>query len=129
MKKYAWNSTLPAPSSPLPKVNKERRARREAEGLVYSEHHHWIMRQPCELRDHPLHQCGTFPERHPIEGHHLKHVGNGGEDRANEIPCCPVGHDFLHSLGSVSAACDFYGRDFRSLAVEYTLRFERETQG
>lgn len=125
---FAHNSTLRS-GGPLPRVNKERRARRESDDLVYGTHHAWIKRQPCELMDHPLHACDFYADRPCIEGHHLKHVGNGGEDRSNEIPCCPALHDEFHALGSVSKACEHFGRDFRSVAVEYTASFDRETAG
>lgn len=108
----------------LPKENKKRMERRVAEDEVYGTHHKWIMTQPCELRNHPAIRCTSYPDRAPIEGHHLKCVGSGGKDRNNEVPACNAHHDHFHWLGSVSAASDFYGRDFRSIAVQYTERFD-----
>jgi hypothetical protein len=127
-RRYAHNSTLPAPTNQMRKFDPERRARRESEGLVLGDHHAWIKRQPCELYDHPDHTCGFYPDRPRIEGHHLKTRGSGGQDRDNEIPVCPVGHDELEAAGNVSSQCERFGRDFRSIACEYTARFDAEME-
>jgi len=113
----------------LPAVNKERRKRRADAGLVYGPYHRWIKQQPCALAGHPRHRCGYYEDRPGVEGHHLKHVGNGGQDRDNELPLCPVGHDHAHALGSISALCEHYGRDFRTIAALYTEDYDHTHTG
>lgn len=116
----AWKD---ASRGELPKRNPERMKRREAADEVYGSHHKWIRRQPCHLRGP---ECGYYEDRPNVEGHHLKHTGNGGKDRDNEVPLCPAHHDEHHRLGSISRACEHYRRDWRSIAVEYTAQHDRE---
>lgn len=80
--------------TPLAKVNRKRRKRREAEGKVYGPYHKAMSTMDCILKGHPLHQCYG-----PICGHHLKRVANGGEDRGNEVPVCVRLHAELHFEG------------------------------
>lgn len=110
----------------LPPVNRERKARRRTEDLVYGSHHFWIRTLPCCLIGHPEHRCGYYPDRPGNEGHHLRTVGAGGRDRNNEVPACPVGHDELEAAGGVSSQCEWARMDLLSLACEYTARFDRE---
>lgn len=124
---YMPGSTFRYPKKEMRRFNPDKRERRQSEGKVMGDHHEWIKRQPCELADHPAHRCGFYPPERPvIEGHHLKTRGSGGQDRDNEIPCCPVAHDELHAAGDVSAQCERFGRDFRSIAVMYTEDFDEE---
>lgn len=126
MKRRAWNSTLPAPTKGLPKVNKERRARRESKGRVYGELHRWTMRQPCILAsENVIHQCKSYPGRGFIESHHVKSVATGGEDYNNTLPVCAAGHDEFHRRG-LTGMCETYRRDWRSLACEVTAQYLAE---
>jgi len=125
---YAFNSTMRAPSKPMNRVNPERRARRESEGLVYGELHEWTKRQPCILAGHGLHQCEYYaPERRGVESHHVKSVGSGGQDRNTTLPTCPALHDEFHRLG-LTAICEKYRMDFASLACEVTERYDAEAE-
>lgn len=102
----------------LPPVNRGRQKRRRAAGLVYGPHHEWMKGRPCVLTG--LHRCMG-----PVTGHHLKSVGSGGEDRNNQVPVCEAAHREFHDR-PLSEMCDRYGWDFRSIACEYTARFDRE---
>ena len=119
-RKRAYNSTLPAPTKPMPKVNEARRARREAEGRVYSEHHEWIATQPCVLAGLQGHKCMGI-----VVGHHLKTVGSGGEDRNNQVPVCESAHSLFHDK-PLSEVCRQFHKDFKSIACIYTEQFDRE---
>lgn len=121
---YAPNSTLRGASKPMRRFNPEKRARRESEGLVYGDLHKWIKGQECAGAGHPLHICEYYPpERRWVESHHLKSVGSGGEDRNNCVPCCPAFHDEFHRRG-LTGMCEHYGRDWRSIACEYTEDYD-----
>lgn len=104
------------------KVNESRRQRREAEDLIYGSHHSWIGSLPCVLADVDGHRCEWF-DGIPTVGHHLRSVGSGGEDRRNEVPVCGLAHAEFHAL-PLSAICRKYHRDFKSMASEYTERFD-----
>lgn len=111
------------------RVNPERAARREEADLVYGTHHAFVKEGACDVRGRQrsngsIHECGFFADRPNIEGHHIKSVGSGGEDRNNEVPLCPAAHDEAHSM-SVSEWCRLYHRDFRSVACEYTAQFDQ----
>ena len=110
------------------KVNKARLERRERDDRVYGSHHSFIKEGACDVRlrqraNGSIHECGFFADRPNIEGHHIKSVGSGGEDRNNEVPLCPAAHDEAHSL-SVSDWCRLYHRDFKSVAAIYTEQFD-----
>jgi hypothetical protein len=109
------------------RVNPERRARRESEGLVYGEIHEFTKRLPCTLEGHGDHTCDFYPpERRGVESHHVKSVGAGGQDRNGTVPLCPAAHDEVHRLG-LTTWCDRYRMDLRSIACEVTARFDAET--
>lgn len=122
---YMPGSTLRRPSKEMRRVNPERRARRESEGLVYGEIHEFTKRLPCILADHTEHCCEFYPDRREVESHHVKSVGAGGQDRNGTVPLCPGGHDEAHRRGLVGM-CEKYGRDLRSLACEVTAEFDAE---
>lgn len=86
--------------------NGERKAKRAAEGKVYGSYHRWIGTFPCAVgRD-----CFGA-----VKGHHLKTVGSGGEDVANEVPLCIKHHSAAHGL----TLADFeriYGVDLETVA-------------
>lgn len=89
--------------SSVPKVNRERKARRKAEGLVYGPYHRATTRLPCigvTFGWEPLtvlaHRCSFFSDRPGIESHHVVHVGTGGKDEENTVPVCPGLHDLIH---------------------------------
>lgn len=121
----AHNSTLRVPAKPMRKVNEDRQRRREEADLVYGTHHEWIKTLPCDLDGRQGHTCRYYDDRPRVEGHHIKHVGSGGEDRNNEVPLCPGGHDEAHAL-PLTAWCRKYHRDFRSVACDYTNQFDAE---
>lgn len=121
----AFNSTMRVARAPMRKVNEERRARREEADLTLGSHHRWIVTLPCDLYGHQHHVCGFFEDRAPTEGHHLKARGSGGQDRNNEIPCCPKLHDEFERT-PLSDMCRKYHRDFKSVASDYTNRFDAE---
>ena len=124
MKRRAWNSTLNASDKPMRKVNPERRARRESEGLVYGPLHEWTKRQPCILAsENVIHHCESYPGRGFIESHHVKSVGAGGEDYNNTLPVCAAGHDEFHRRG-LTGMCETYRRDWHSIACEVTAQWE-----
>lgn len=80
-------------------VNRERRKRRRVDGdtgvkHTYGSYHRWIQTRPCWIRHHPDHDCGGGGS-----GHHVRHVGNGGKDPANEVPLCEPAHQELHRIG------------------------------
>ena len=106
------------------KVNKERMERRYEADLVLGSHHRWIMTLPCDLAGHQHHECGYYEDRAPTEGHHLKSRGSGGEDRNNEIPCCPKLHDEFERT-PLNEMCRRYHRDFKSVAADYTATFDQ----
>lgn len=124
MRPRAFNSTLRV-GGPLRKVNEERRARREQEGRVYGPLHDWIKTQPCDLAGRQGHTCRFYEDRPRIESHHIKTVATGGEDRNNTVPLCPAGHDEAHAL-PLGDWCRKHHRDFRSVACDYTARFDAE---
>lgn len=124
--RYMPGSTLRYPDKPMNKVNAKRRAQRESEGLVYGPHHDYMRTLGCVLADVDHgHHCVFTKEQPNVVGHHLKSVGSGGEDRNNQVPVCGAGHIEFHGYG-IFAMCDMYGVDFRSLACEYTERYDRE---
>lgn len=124
---YAHNSTLRVPRAPMKKRNEERQQRRQEADLVYGTHHQAIKTFTCDLIDHQHHKCGYFEDRPKVEGHHLRSVGSGGEDRNNEIPACPVLHDEFERT-PLSEMCRKYHRDFKSVACDYTRCIENEVE-
>lgn len=122
---YMHNSTFRVARQGLNKVNWDKRNRRSDEDLVKGSHHRAIMTFPCALADDPQKMpCASYTGRAPIEGHHLKTVGSGGQDRDNEIPVCNAHHDECHRAGDISSQCERFKRDLRSLACEYTKRVD-----
>lgn len=100
----AWNSTLRPGgplkrSTPLNRVNRDRKARRKEKDEVYGSYHWKIESLFCILSFDTRHECRSFPGRKPIEGHHVKSVGSGGKDRGNEVPLCPLAHDEVEQIG------------------------------
>lgn len=79
--------------SSIPQVNRKRKAKRKAEGLVYGWYHREVKRRQCIGWGHPHHACEVMGPRRNIEGHHVTSVGAGGKDRGNEVPVCPKLHD------------------------------------
>ena len=109
----------------MAKVNKERRARREAADLVYGSVHEFVKQQPCVLAGVQGHTCGFFEDRPRIESHHIRSVGSGGQDRNNTISCCPRLHDEFERT-PLSEMCRRWHRDFKSIAAELTAAYDRE---
>lgn len=107
------------------RFNRRRLAKRKAENLVYGTHHKAMARFACVLIGSNGHVCGPAPKQRKVCGHHLKTVATGGEDRNNEVPVCGLAHLEFHAAGSVSVMCNRHGKDFRSMAVEYTLAIDR----
>ena len=60
---------------------------------VYGEYHRWIKTLPCTFDGI---RGGCFG---PIDGHHVRSVGAGGKDFANEIPVCRTHHREIHDRG------------------------------
>lgn len=106
------------------KVNVERQKRREEADLVYGTHHDWIKTLTCDRAGAQNHRCRFYDDRAITEGHHLRSVGSGGQDRNNEIPCCPGLHDEFEGT-PLSDMCRKYHRDFKSVASDYTNEFDR----
>ena len=128
-KPRAFNSTL-AQGGPLRKVNVERQKRRADAGLVYGPVHDFVKSLTCDVAgrqrsDGSIHVCGFYEDRPNVESHHIKHVGSGGEDRNNTVPLCPKAHDEAHSM-PLGEWCRLYHRDARSVACDYTARFDQE---
>lgn len=93
------NSTLPYPSARLPRVNRRRRKKRAAAGLVYGPHYHWAKSSgPCLLAGSPGHTCTG-----PIDAHHVETVGHGGVDANNVVRLCRGAHRLselsVHRMG------------------------------
>ena len=55
----------------------------------YGDYHKWVNGQTCIISHCPL----------PGVGHHVKTVGAGGEDWANEVPLCGIHHNEVHTIG------------------------------
>lgn len=127
-KRYAHNSTLPAPTKPMARFNAEKRARRMSEDRVYGSLHFFTKRLPCVLADVPDHVCDFYPNLSGCESHHVRSVGSGGEDENNTVPLCGAAHDEVHRLG-LTTWCEKYGRDLRSIACEVTAKFIAEYRG
>jgi len=110
-------------STPMPRENRKRKQKRAVEGLVYGPYHRWIETLPCHIAG--KHTCGGR-----IVGHHVKHVGNGGQDYGNEVPLCSDAHTdsgiAVHTQGPDSFDTMF-NVDLKSEALRYaTMWDERE---
>lgn len=111
-------------SEPINPVNADRRRRRRVDGdtevrHTYGPYHRWVKSRPCYIRRHPDHECGLGPS-----GHHIKHVGNGGRDPANEVPLCEKAHRELHDTGRETWQ-DRYGVDLEAAKWEMWDRFRQ----
>lgn len=100
---------------PLKPVNKARKAKRKADGLVYGPYHDFVGTLPCLLRTNVIHMC-----RGTVRGHHIVSVGAGGVDEGNEVPLCDAGHTL--SMKSVHAL----GRE--SFEAYWKIRLEEEAR-
>lgn len=89
------------------KVNRERQARRAREDRVYGSYHRWIGTWPCLLANASC--WGT------VAGHHVRSVGAGGEDYANEIPLCTFHHGVIEAKGRLTFEAR-YGLDLEAVA-------------
>lgn len=99
-------------------VNRDRRAKRQAEGKVYGEYHRYVSEQPCILAFNPEgSQC--FGD---TVGHHVETVGHGGEDEGNEVSLCVQHHDEVHRLG-IDTFQDRYGIDLDMEAANLWTRW------
>lgn len=88
--------------------------------FVYGPYHKWIKKHPCILANDPRHKC-----QGRIEGHHVKHVGNGGEDYANEVPACTGAHTgskSVHVMGKRTFE-KYWGVDLQRTANEYAAKY------
>lgn len=104
--------------TPLNPVNRERKRRRREAGEVYGAFHRWLSTLPCILMDAPGHEClGT------VTGHHVKSVGAGGKDWANEVPVCADAHAELHHAGRETFETR-YGLDLSLIAAGLAERYE-----
>jgi len=114
-------------------MNRERKAKRRAEGLVYGPYHRWVADEsnaPCALRQGSGgHACGFFPYRARMEGHHLKKVGSGGKDAANEVRVCAFAHDLLEDHPGTMWAKTEHGVDLIGIALDLWARYQREQEG
>ena len=110
--KRSWLSrkTPLARKTPINPVNRERKKRRADEGEVYGPYHRAMAKLPCSLAGYPPHVCVGI-----VCGHHLTRVGNGGIDRANEVPVCVRAHRECHTRGDRWVEYR-YGVDLRRLA-------------
>lgn len=84
--------------SPLPKVNRRRKAKRKAEAKIYGPYYVRIANLPSCVgqRGAAPHRCIYFDDRRP-EAHHLKKVGSGGRDASNCLDVCHGMHDRFES--------------------------------
>ena len=57
---------------------------------VYGPYHTWVKGLAC----HVAISCEG-----PVDGHHLKSVGAGGQDHGNEVPLCRLHHRQIHQMG------------------------------
>jgi len=103
--------------SPIPKVNRKRRAKRKAGGEVYGPYYVKIanLRTCVGQRGEVPHRCVYFDDRRP-EAHHLKKVGSGGRDASNCIDVCHGMHDRFESL-PLSQVEEELGLDMRAEAA------------
>ena len=84
----------PQSKTPLRKSNPERKKRVRGDE-VYGDFHRWIKTQPCVFGYvDAVHDCAG-----PVTGHHIKSVGAGGKDYANEVPVCDRAHNVIHTHG------------------------------
>jgi hypothetical protein len=117
------------PWNTIPKANQKRKAKRAEADEVYGTYHRWVRDEsgePCALvLGHGGHRCGWFAVRTKMEAHHLKHVGSGGKDAANEIRVCPWAHDLLHQHGP-DYARDEHGLDLIGTARAMHAYYVRE---
>lgn len=76
---------------------------------------------PClrRMRD-PDHRCVGA-----VVGHHVKSVGAGGKDYANEVPLCAGSHFTLHTMGQ-DAACRAWQIDFGAEAERIARGYPRD---
>lgn len=70
------------------------RKRRQAKGEIYGPYHEWVKTLPCLCKDNISTKCGG-----PVDAHHVKSVGAGGKDYANQVPLCRLHHQLLHTVG------------------------------
>ena len=86
-----------------------RRRKRDKEGLVYGDYHLKVRRFPCMIG------VGCTGD---VVGHHVKAVGAGGLDMANEVPLCWWHHGEVHDWGRPRFERK-YGVSLEQAAKEY----------
>jgi hypothetical protein len=95
------------PIKAIPHKRRRRKADRRKVIGVYGDYHSFVSSLPCVLRG--KHRCIGR-----VVGHHLKTVGSGGVDYANEIPCCVQAHAEMHS--SEVKVSEMYNINLRAIA-------------
>lgn len=101
------------PESTAPRPTPRRGPRKS--GAVYGKYHEWARSLPCLLQPDPEHRC--------IGGntaHHVKSVGAGGKDFANEVPLCCGAHVEVHTLGRRTFEAR-YGLDLEAEAIRLSV--------
>jgi len=106
--------------SRLNPVNRERRERRKKDDDVYGSYHRYVQELPCILADR--HECAA------AVGHHVKSVGAGGKDYANEVPLCLRHHEEVHRTGRETFE-ERHGVDLNLIAAGIAERYERTQAG
>lgn len=89
-------------STPLPKKNAKRKAKRAADDHTYGSFYRYVKTLPCAVGGEG---DPCFGE---IHGHHVKSVGAGGRDAANLAPLCERHHRMIHDIGPKAFDARFF---------------------
>ena len=132
-RRRAWNSTLPASDTPLPRGKRMRARSPKTGGHRFPRRRDpkytaWIRTLDCVLNGEPgdWHD-GTKPCAGRIECAHVQTRGAGGYDRANCVPLCTRHHRQQHDFG-IKTFERMYCTSLTMHAILLTMAYDHEPE-